>query len=93
MTKAVLGMEARYPQAFYAVMFLTSYEIAALFVDIREFMHGSFEVLKTLGFTMAHLAEAGALAVGLAIMLAMTCRYLFRTFIRFRPAMTFPDLE
>lgn len=54
-------VEGRWPQAFYAVAFVFSFEIAMIFNDVRGAVRGVMHVLRRHGY--AGLTESGALLV------------------------------
>jgi undecaprenyl-diphosphatase len=58
----VLNYERTHPQAFYALAFLATFEIAVIFDDVRVLMHGSLQAMQAMGFRSVHLM--GALVAG-----------------------------
>ncbi len=78
----VLAFEQRSAPAFYAMMFLITFEVASLFNDIRAFMHASLRVLQTLGFHSVGLAGALAAGVGWLVLIGVMVGLAVRGFHR-----------
>jgi hypothetical protein len=77
----VLTYEARHTQAFYALAFLATFEIASIFDDVRVFGHGLLRLLQAIGFRSLHLM--GALVVsGTALLLFVLA---IGALVRWRP--------
>jgi membrane-associated phospholipid phosphatase len=68
--RIVLAFERDFPPAFYAAMFLITFEIGSLFDDVREFMHGVLVALRASG--MHTLSLMGVLAMGVGAMAAIS---------------------
>lgn len=63
LTRTVLAFERDYPAAFYAAMFLVTFEIGSLFDDVRQFMHGALLALRASGMHSLNLIGVLAMAV------------------------------
>jgi undecaprenyl-diphosphatase len=74
----VLTYEESHPQAFYAVAFLATFEIAEIFDDVRVFMHGSLYALRAIGFRSAHLMGALAVSGTVVLLFVLTIGALVR---------------
>jgi undecaprenyl-diphosphatase len=74
----VLAYEARHPQPFYALAFLATFEIAVIFDDVRDFMHGSLHALQAMGFRSVHLMGALAVSGTAVLLLALAIGALVR---------------
>lgn len=77
-TVPVLGFERNFPQAFYAAMFVITFEMTALFGDIRRFMHGSLLVLHAFRFDSVGLLGALAVGVGMTVLFCLAILLLIR---------------
>jgi membrane-associated phospholipid phosphatase len=67
----ILRFEQKFPQVFYAAMFLITFEISILFEDIRKIMQGSLLVLHALRFESVDLVGALAGAVGVVVLFSL----------------------
>jgi hypothetical protein len=68
----VLTYEESHPQAFYAVAFLATLEIADMFDYVGVFMHGSLHALQAMGFRSMHLMGAPVVSGTLALLFILT---------------------
>jgi membrane-associated phospholipid phosphatase len=73
---AILRFERCCPHAFYAGMFLATFEFASLFNDIRRIMRGSLLVLRKLAPESTH--ALGLFAVGAAVVLILAAALVIR---------------
>jgi undecaprenyl-diphosphatase len=78
MVAAILDFERRYPHAFYAGMFLVTFEFAALFNDIRRAMRGLLLVLRRLASGPMSMYGLGIFAVGVAVVLTVPAALFIR---------------
>jgi undecaprenyl-diphosphatase len=67
-----LTYEESHPQAFYALAFLATFEIAEMFDDVRLFMHGSLHAFQAMGFRSMHLMGALVVSGTVALLCILT---------------------
>jgi undecaprenyl-diphosphatase len=74
----ILKYEKAYPQAFYALAFLATFEIAVIFDDVRVFMRGSLRAMQAMGFKSVHLMGALVISGTVVLLCALTIGALVR---------------
>ena len=74
----LLTYERTRPQAFYALAFLATFEIANIFDDVRVLMHGSLQAMQAMGFRSVHLMGALVVAGTVVLLCALTIVALVR---------------
>jgi len=86
LTSTILAFERNYPPAFYAAMFLVTFEIGSLFDDVRQFMHGVLVVLRASGMHSLNLMGVLAMGAGTLAAISLAVGFIVKSRMGKRPA-------
>ncbi len=78
LTRTILGFERDFPPAFYAAMFLVTFEIGSLFDDVRQFMHG-LVALRASGMHSLNLMGVLVMGVGTLTAISLAVGFIVRS--------------
>ena len=79
LTRTILAFERDFPPAFYAAMFLVTFEIGSLFDDVRQFMHGVLVALRASGMHSLNLIGVLAMGVGILTGISLMVGFIIRS--------------
>ncbi len=91
LTRAILAFERDFPPAFYAAMFLVTFEIGSLFDDVRQFMHGVLVALRASGMHSLNLMGVLVMGVGALAAISLAVGFIARSRIGRRGGSSLSD--
>ena len=78
LTRTILAFERDFSPAFYAAMFLVTFEIGSLFDDVRQLMHGVLVALRASGMHSLNLMVVLAVGVGTLTAFALAVGFIVK---------------
>ena len=91
LARPIMELEGKYPPAFYALAFLVTDELAVVFGDVRDFLHGILRFSHRIGVLSLNLTDAFFLLLGALVLTALTVWLFVGLLISFRRAVNWRE--